>query len=272
MSSTIHPTAVIDPAAKLGEDVTIGPYVVVEPDTVVGDGCILEAHAVVKRFATLGARCHLHPGAVIGDLPQDLSFTGEPSYVVVGDDTTFREFVTIHRGTVPGSTTRIGSHVYMMACSHAAHNTQLGDYVIVANAALLAGYVTVGEHAFIGGGTPIHQHTHIGRYAMVAGGSAFSKDVPPYCITSANPPNHVAGLNLVGLRRSGFTPEQRKQLRAAFNVIYLQGNNLTQAREILEAQAEAGANPYAAEVAEFLANAHRGICPPYHLEKSSEPS
>ncbi|MBQ9344779.1 MAG: acyl-ACP--UDP-N-acetylglucosamine O-acyltransferase [Kiritimatiellae bacterium] len=267
MSTNIHPTAIVDPAAQLGADVTIGPYAIVEADTIIGDGSLLEAHAVVKRFVTLGPRCHLHTSAVIGDLPQDLSFTGEPSYVVVGADTTFREFVTVHRGTVPGTTTSIGSHVFMMACSHAAHNTQLGDYVIVANAALLAGYVTVGEHAFIGGGTPIHQHSRVGRYAMVAGGSAFSKDIPPYCITAAVPPNHIAGLNLVGLRRNGFTPEQRKQIRAAFGILYLEHLNSTDARATLAAQTD---NPYALEFAEFMAGSTRGLCPPLHLETASD--
>lgn len=260
----IHPTAIVEPGAQLGTDVTLGPYAIVSAGAVVGDGCILDAHAVVKSCTTLGPRCHLHSGAVIGDLPQDLSFKGDPSFVVVGSDTTFRECVTVHRGAAPGSTTTIGSHVYMMACSHAAHNTHVGDYVIMANNALLAGHVTVGERAFIGGGTPIHQFTHIGRYAMVAGATGISKDVPPYCITAASHVNRIAGLNLVGLRRNGFTPEQRKQIRAAFDVIFLQGLNLTQARERLQAIAAEASNPYAAEFAEFLANAKRGICPPFH--------
>ncbi len=264
MSTTIHPTAVIHPNAVIGENVTIGPYAVVEDLVTIGDGSIIEAHSIVKSYVTLGPRCHLHSGVIIGDLAQDLSFTGEPTFVNVGSDTTFREFVTVHRGTTPGSTTTIGSHVYMMACSHAAHNTSVGDHVIIANAALLAGYVSVGEHAFIGGGTPIHQHTRIGRFAMVAGASGISKDVPPYCITSVYPFNHIAGLNLVGLRRGGFTPEQRKQIRAAFNTLYLSHLNSTDARAALAADT---ANPYSLEFAQYIADSHRGLCPPLHASE-----
>ena len=257
MSTQISPLACIEKGAQLGENVTIAPFVHVAATAVVGDGCILDSHAVVKDYTTLGPRCHLHSHCVIGDLPQDLSFTGEPSYVAVGSDCTFRECVTVHRGAAPGSTTTIGSHVYMMACSHAAHNTVVGDHVIMANCSLLAGHVHVGDHVFVGGSTPVHQFCHIGRYAMIGGASGVGKDVPPFCITASQRPSEVAGLNVVGLRRGGFTPDQRKQIKECFDWIYRAGLNLTQAREKLLALP---GNPYAPEFAAFLAEAKRGIC------------
>ncbi len=255
----IHPTAIIEPGAQLGADVQIGPGAYVAATARLGDGCILAPHAAVLDHTTLGARCKVHSHAVIGDLPQDLSFKNEPSYVVTGDDCTFREGVTIHRGTKPGTTTRIGSHVFMMANTHAAHNCEVGDRVIMANGALLGGYVTVGERAFIGGGTGVHQFCHIGRLAMVAACCFISKDLPPFCITASCENSLVAGLNIVGLRRAGFTAEQRAQIKQAFNTVYRSGLNATQAKERLLAGT---GNPFAAEFAEFLDHAKRGICRP----------
>lgn len=255
----IHPTAIVESGAQLGAGVQIGPYAYVAATARLGDGCILAPHAVVLGYTTLGARCKVHSGAVIGDLPQDLSFKDEPSYVVTGDDCTFREGVTIHRGTKPGTTTRIGSHVFMMANTHAAHNTEVGDRVIMANGALLGGYVTVGERCFLGGNAAVHQFCHIGRLAMVGALSFISKDLPPFCITLSSENSQVGGLNIVGLRRAGLTTAQRAQIKAAFNLVYRSGLNTTQAAERLRAET---ANPFAAEFAAFLAGAKRGICRP----------
>ena len=253
----IHPTAIVEPGAQLGADVQIGPFAYVAATVRLGDGCVLAPHAVVLGHTTLGARCKIHAGAVIGDLPQDLSFKNEPSYVVVGDDCTFRESVTIHRGTKPGTTTRIGHHVFMMANSHAAHNCEVGDHVVMANGALLAGYVAVGERAFIGGGTGIHQFCHIGRFAMVAACCFISKDLPPFCTSASAQNSVVAGLNVVGLRRNGFDVAQRAQIKQVFGILYRSGLNLTQAKERLRTES---ANPFAAEYADFLDHAKRGIC------------
>ena len=264
----IHPTAIVEPGAQLGAGVQIGPFAYVAAAARLGDGCVLAPHAVVLGYTTLGARCQVHSGAVIGDLPQDLSFKDEPSYVVVGDDCTFREGVTVHRGTKPGTTTRIGNRVFMMANSHAAHNCEVGDHVVMANGVLLAGYVVVGERAFIGGGTGVHQFCHIGRLAMVAACCMISKDLPPFCTSVSVHNSVVAGLNVVGLRRAGFTAEQRAQIKQAFNLIYRSGLNVAQARERL--RAESG-NPFAAEFAEFLAHAKRGICRPSFDASDEEP-
>ena len=255
----IHPTAIVESGAQLGTAVQIGPFAYVAATARLGDGCVLAPHAVVLGHTTLGARCKVHSGAVIGDLPQDLSFKDEPSFVVAGDDCVFREGVTIHRGTKPGTATRIGNRVFMMANSHVAHNCEVGDHVVMANGVLLAGYVVVGERAFIGGGTGIHQFCHVGRLAMVAACCMISKDLPPFCTSASVRNSVVAGLNVVGLRRAGFDAGQRAQIKQAFNLLYRSGLNTTQARERLSAETD---NPFAAEFAGFLSHAKRGLCRP----------
>lgn len=255
----IHPTAIVEPGAQLGADVQIGPCAYVAATARLGDGCVLAPHAVVLGHTTLGARCKVHSGAVVGDLPQDLSFKDEPSFVVAGDDCTFREGATVHRGTKPGTTTRLGHHVYMMSCSHVAHNCEVGDHVVMANCVLLGGYVAVGERCFLGGGAAVHQFCHVGRLAMVAAASIITKDLPPFCTSLSAENSQVGGLNVVGLRRAGFTARQRAQIKQAFGTVYRSGLNVTQARERLLAETD---NPFAAEFAEFLSRAKRGICRP----------
>ena len=255
----IHPTAIVSPGAQLGTDVEIGPFAFIAPTACIGDGCVLGPHAVVLEHTTLGARCKVHSGAVLGDLPQDLSFKDEPSFVVIGEDCVFREGVTVHRGTKPGTTTHIGHHVFMMANSHAAHNTEVGNHVIMANGTLLAGYVVVGERSFLGGSCAVHQFCHIGRLSMVGGGHILTKDLPPFCITPSSGCSLVTGLNVIGLRRAGYTAEQRAQIKLAFTTIYRSGLNTTQARERLLTETN---NPFAAEFAEFLSHAKRGLCRP----------
>jgi len=255
----IHPAAIIEPGAQLGVDVQIGPFATVAATARLGDGCILGSHAVVMDHTTLGARCKVHSHAVIGDLPQDLSFQNVLSFVVAGDDCVFREGVTIHRGTKPDTSTRIGNHVYMMANAHAAHNVEIGDHAIIANSVLLAGYVTVGERCFFGGMAGVHQFCHVGRHAMIGGAHILTKDLPPYCLTPNCGNSQVIGLNSIGLRRAGFTPEQRKQIQHAFNLVYRSGLNTTQAKERLRAEAT---NPFATEFADFLDQSTRGICRP----------
>ena len=255
----IHPTAIVESGAQLGTDVQIGPFAYVASTARLGDGCILGPHAVVLRHTTLGARCRVHSGAVLGDLPQDLSFKDEPSFVVTGDDCVFREGATVHRGTKPGSTTRIGHHVYMMSNSHAAHNCEIADHVIMANCVLLGGYVSVGERCFLGGAAAVHQFCHIGRLAMVAAASIITKDLPPFCMSLSSRNSEVGGLNTVGLRRTGFTAPQRAQIKRAFHTVYRSGLNTSQAKAQLLSESD---NPFAAEFAEFLALAKRGLCRP----------
>ena len=255
----IHPTAILEPGAQLGVDVQIGPFAHVASTARLGDGCVLAPHAMVREHTTLGARCKLFPFAVLGDAPQDLSFNGEPSFVVTGDDCIFREGVTVHRGTKPGTTTRIGNRVFMMANTHAAHNCEVADHVIMANGVLLGGYVSVGERAFLGGGSAVHQFCRVGRLAMVGALSFISKDLPPFCVSVPSQNSLVYGLNTVGLRRAGLDAAQRAQIKQAFQTLYRSGFNTSQARERLHADAS---NPFAAEFAAFIAGAKRGLCRP----------
>ena len=253
----IHPSAIIETGAQLGTEVQVGPFAYIGATAHIGDGCVLGPHAVVMDHTTLGARCTVHSGAVIGDLPQDLSFTGDLSYVVIGDDCTFREGVTVHRGAKADTATRIGNHVYMMFNSHAAHNVVIGDHCILASAALLAGYVTMGEGCFCGGLAGVHQFCRVGRYAIVGGAQTLTKDLPPFCMAATNGLNDVAGLNTIGLRRAGFKPDQRKQIQHAFNLVYRSGLNTSQAVERLKEESD---NPFAAEFVEFIQHSKRGIC------------
>lgn len=254
----IHPTAVIDPAARLGAGVRVGPYVVIEGPAEVGDGCVLEAHASLVGRVRLGNGNRVGHGAVLGGWPQDLSFDpATDSGVEIGAGNTFREHVTVHRGTTPDSVTRVGDNCFLMAGSHVGHNARVGDGVILANGVLLGGYVEVGPRAFLGGGSVFHQHIRVGRGVMTQGLSKFSKDVPPWGIGTAL--NRVVGLNVVGLRRAGVSPAERAELRRAFTLLFAGGLNVTQA--LARAAEQAWTGETAREFWAFAAGARRrGLC------------
>lgn len=253
----VHPTAVVSNKAEIEADVEIGPYAVVGENCRIGSGCVIGPHVVVHPYTTIGPRTRIHAGAVIGDWPQDVAFAGAPSETVIGARCIIREGVTIHRGTKEGSRTTVGDNCFLMANSHLAHNVILGNDVIIANGALLAGYVEVGDRAFISGNVVIHQFCRIGRLAMLSGLSGISKDVPPFCITAGVSRNRVGGLNIVGLRRAGFTPEERKQVKAAFDTLYRSGLNVSQAVERLKNQFPDGP---ASEFWRFAEQSKRGLC------------
>lgn len=263
---SIHLTAVVDPGAVIGANVSIGPFAFIDRDTQIGDGCVIGPHSVILRFTTLGRNCRVHACAVLGDLPQDLAFKNEPSYVKIGANCIFREGVTIHRGTKPGTSTVVGDNCFLMANSHLAHNVQLGNGVIVANGALLAGYVEVGERAFISGNAVIHQFVRIGRLAMLSGCSGIGKDVPPFCTTVGICRNRIAGLNVVGLRRAGIGPEERRAIRAAIKVLYRSGLNVSQALERIKKEFT---QPVVQEICAFIEASKRGICT-MHQEAEEE--
>lgn len=265
----IHPTAVVDPGAELGKNVKIGAFAYVEAGVKLGDGCVLGPHVVILRHTTLGPGCQVHAGAVLGDLPQDLAFKQEESYVQIGANCVIRENVTIHRGTKLGSATTVGDHCLLMAQSHLAHNVKLGNHVIVANGALLAGYVEVGDRAFISGNCLVHQFTRVGRLAMMSGASAVQKDVLPFCITRSVSPNTIMGLNVVGLRRAGFTASDRRLLKQALMVIYNSGLNISQAVEKLEQESN---SELIQELCEFIRGSKRGICKFIKRSSPSEPA
>lgn len=253
----IHATALVEEGACLGDGVDVGPYAVIEARTEIGDGCRIGAHATIKTHTRLGAGCQVHAGAVLGDVPQDRSFGGEETFLRVGDRCVIREGVTLHRGTRPGTATEIGAECFLMAFAHCAHNVVLGPRVVLANGALLGGYAQVGEGAFISGNCLVHQFCKIGRLAMLGGGSGVSKDVPPFCTVKSLTANRLAGLNVVGLRRSGCAPAERQQIRRAFKLLYRSGRTVAEAIAEMRRTLEA---PAALEFCAFVEQSERGVC------------
>lgn len=226
----IHPSAVIHRSAELADDVEIGAHACIEGRAVVGPGCVIHAHAVITGSVRIGRANTIGYGAIIGADPQDTTFKRQtPTEVWIGDHNVIREYCTIHRATFAGSATRIGNHCFLMGGIHVGHDSCIRDHVIIANNALLGGHVEIQERVFVGGGSAFHQHIRVGRLAVIQGNSAFSKDVPPFTIGAER--NCVVGLNVVGLRRAGFTGEQRDEVKGAFKLLYKSGLNTTQALE-----------------------------------------
>ena len=216
----IHPTAIIDPAARVADDVDIGPYSIIGPDVVIGPGCVIAPHVVIKGPTVIGARNRIFQFATIGEDCQDLKYNGEKTRLEIGDDNTFREGVTVHRGTVQDQgLTRIGSHNLFMAYAHVAHDCIIGDHCIMANQATLGGHVTIGAHAILGGLAAVHQFCHIGTHAMCGGGSIITKDIASFVMVNGNPA-HTHGINAEGLRRRGFSAEAISALKDAYKRVF----------------------------------------------------
>jgi UDP-N-acetylglucosamine acyltransferase len=244
----IHSTAIIAPEARLGENITVGAYAVIEGPAEIGDGCTIQAHAILTGRVVLGQENFIGYGAVIGGYPQDLGFKPETkSEVRIGHRNRIREHCTIHRGAQEGGVTTVGDDCFLMAGVHLGHDARVGNRAILANNVLLGGHAQVADHVFLGGGSVFHQHVRVGRLAMTQGNSAFSADLPPYTI-GINV-NIVAGLNVVGLRRAGFTSEQRREVKRAFALVYQSGLNFRQA---LSAAAEQEWGPEAQAFFEFI--------------------
>lgn len=222
MSARIHPAAWVESGAQLGVDVEVGPGAVIGPHVRIGDGTRIGSCALVTGWTTLGAGCRLHHGAVVGSPPQDLKYQGGESYLVVGDRTEIREYVTANLATEPGATTHIGSECLLMAYSHVAHNCHIGDRVVLANAVQLAGYVAIEDWAIVGGGTVVHQFVRIGCHAMIGGGSRIPQDVAPYIKLAGSPPR-LAGINSVGLERRGAPREVIDALSGAYRLMFRDG-------------------------------------------------
>lgn len=255
----IHPTALIGAGAKIGAGVEIGPYTIVGDDVSIGDNCVIGAHAVIEGSVRMGRENRIGHGAHIGGEPQDLSFSSEiQSGVEIGERNQIREYCTIHRGTKEGSATTIGDDNFLMVGAHLGHNTAVGSKVIIANNVLLAGHVQIADQAFIGGGTTFHQFMRVGRLAMVQGSSAFGKDLPPFTLAARR--NAIFGLNLIGMRRAGFTGPQIDEVKRAFKLLYLQKMNTRQAMAKAD-ELEWGelGREFFAFVREALAQ--RGVCP-----------
>src|SRR5881275_2912817 len=223
----VHPTAIVDACAQIGADVEIGPFSIIGPDATIGEKTIVQSHVVIEGEVEIGTGNFIGYGAIIGAPPQDVSFSPErKTKVEIGNDNIIREYCTIHRGSSEGSVTKIGDKNFLMAGAHFGHNCEIGNNVVIANNCLLAGYVRVDDGAFLGGGSTFHQFMRIGRLVMVQGSSAFGKDLPPFVIAAER--NHVFGLNVVGLRRAGFSTVERDEIKSAFKLVYLTGLNISQ--------------------------------------------
>jgi UDP-N-acetylglucosamine acyltransferase len=221
----IHATAVVDKTAQIDPTCEIGPCAIIGPEAVIGPRTRVGAHAVVEH-ATLGADNILHPGCYVGTPPQDLKYAGEKTRLVMGDKNVVRECVTMNRGTAQGGgTTRVGSGCLFMACSHVAHDCQVGDGVIIVNAVLLAGHIHIGAGAVLGGACAIHQYVRIGRFAMISGGSMVGKDILPFS-TAQGDRAVLRGLNVLGMRRGGFSREAMSAVKDAYKSLFLQGGGL----------------------------------------------
>lgn len=226
--SNIHPQAVVEPGAKIGNNVTVEPFAVVKGTVTLCDDVVIKSHAYIDGNTTIGEGTIIWPNASIGTKTQDLKFRGEKTYVVIGKHCEIREFVTINSSCNENSTVRIGDHCLIMAYCHVAHNCEVGNYVVMANSAMLAGHVVVEDYAIIGGMTPVHQFSRIGCYSMVGGFSRIPRDVPPYTIGGGFP-YKFGGINIVGLKRHKFSLEVRSALSKAFKITYRSGLHLGEA-------------------------------------------
>jgi UDP-N-acetylglucosamine acyltransferase len=251
----IHPTAIIDLKAKLDATVQVGPYAVIEEGVELGPDCVVGPHVYLTGLTSIGTGNRFFAGCVIGEAPQDLKYQGAPTRLRIGDRNVFREHVTVHRSNKPAEATVIGSHNFLMAHSHVAHNCTVADHVILANGALLGGHARVDARAFISGNCLVHQFVRVGTLALMQGGSAISKDLPPYTVAWRS--NDLCGLNTVGLRRAGMSAADRLELKQLYRMLFREGMNLQTA--LAKARRRFTSVP-AKVMLEFLAGSKRGVC------------
>lgn len=252
----IHPTAIIDPKAEIDAGVEIGPFCVIDGNVRVAGGCRLYQGVYLAGWTTVEENCVLHPGVIVGHEPQDTHFKGERSFCRIGRGTILREYVTVHRGTIPESETVIGEECFLLGGSHVAHNCALGNRVTLINDVLLAGHVEIGNDATLGGKAAVHQFARIGELAMVAGNARVVMDVPPFALTDTA--GKVAGLNRVGMKRSGMSREDLHAIRQAYRTIYATGQSQTDAAALI-AETNDGSSAVARLVAFLRAESRRGL-------------
>lgn len=264
-SAQIAPTARIHPDSVIGPGCQIGEFCIVEQDVVIGAGCILEPYVMVKRWTTMGERNRFGAGTVLGTDPLDKNFTGERSYLVIGSGNNLREHWTVSRGTAPESVTTIGDDNYMMTGGHVAHNCTVGSRTVIASCTLVAGYAEVEDQAFISGGVVVHQFSKIGRLAMIGGNVRVNKDVPPFFLYAAFNVAPV-GINIVGLRRAGFTAAHVREIKLAYRLLYRSGLKLEEALERIEAECP---GEHARHLVGFVRRSKRGICRPESTDDSA---
>jgi UDP-N-acetylglucosamine acyltransferase len=255
-----QPLAYVHPGAKIATNVVIEPFSTIHNNVKVGEGTWIGSNVTIMEGARIGKNCKIFPGAVISAVPQDLKFDDEDSEVIIGDNTTIREFVTINRGTKAYGRTEIGNNCLVMATAHVAHDCIIKDHVIIVNGVTLAGHVEIGEFAIIGGLTGVHQFIHIGKHAMISGGSLVRKDVPPY-VKAAKEPLSYIGINSIGLRRRGFDSKKINEIQNIYRILFQRNNNTTQAMRILEAELDA--TNERDEVITFIRESQRGIMKGY---------
>ncbi|HTY37042.1 MAG TPA: acyl-ACP--UDP-N-acetylglucosamine O-acyltransferase [Bacteroidota bacterium] len=260
MATHIDAHAVVSPKAAIGDGVQVGPYAVVEDDVVIGNGTTIGAHAVIHSGSRIGRECRIHSLASIGDLPQDLKFKGEPTTLELGDNCVVREFVTLNRATAETGRTIIGNNCLFMAYSHVGHDCVVGDNAILANCCALGGHVHLGNWVILGGLTPVHQFCHVGDHAMIGGGFRVVKDVPPYILAGSDP-LIFERLNIIGLRRRGFSEKTVDLLDKTYRLIYRSSLNVSQA--VARVREEIEMIPEVEAVLSFIASSKRGIISGY---------
>ncbi|MFP9117997.1 acyl-ACP--UDP-N-acetylglucosamine O-acyltransferase [Flavobacterium sp. RNTU_13] len=255
-----QPLAYVHPGAKIAKNVVIEPFTTIHNNVVIGEGTWIGSNVTIMEGARIGKNCNIFPGAVISAPPQDLKYQGEDTTAEIGDNTTIRECVTINRGTSDRMKTVVGNNCLIMAYSHIAHDCMVGNYCIFSNNTNLAGHITVGDYVVLAGLTAVHQFCTIGNHAFVTGGSLVRKDVPPY-VKAAREPLSYVGINSVGLRRRGFTPEKITEIQNIYRFLYQKNYNTTQAIEMIEAEMEA--TPERDEIIMAVRNSSRGIMKGY---------
>src|SRR5213082_2458994 len=252
----IHPTAIIDPGAQIGEDTIVGSYCVIGADVGTGPNCWLQHHVTLCGPMKAGANNNFYAYCSIGQQTQDLKYRGEPTYLEIGDENTFREFVTVNRSTTSEGKTRIGNSGNFLAYSHIGHDCTVGNHVVFSNNGTLAVHVQVGDHAVMGGLTAVHQFCRIGRFAITGGCSKIVQDVPPFMIADGNPAE-IRGVNLIGLERKNFPPKSVKAIKEAFRLLYRSKLNTRQAIEAVRNQIEP--RQEITQLIEFVEKSARGI-------------
>jgi UDP-N-acetylglucosamine acyltransferase len=264
MTATIHPMSVVEPGAKLGEGVRVGPFCTVGAQVTLADGVELVSHVAVAGITEIGARTRIYPFASIGHPPQDVKYRGEPSTLTIGSDCLIREGVTMNPGTAGGGMkTTIGNRCFFLANSHVGHDSQIGDEVIFSNNVMCAGHVKVGNFVIVAGGTGLHQFIRVGDHAFIGGGAGVMNDVIPFGTVRDNPA-HLSGLNLIGLRRRGFSREQIHELRRAYRLLFADEGTL--AERVEDVAGEFAAHPLIHEILDFIrAGGERAICVPHDV-------
>ena len=254
----IHPSAVVSPDAKIGNNVSIGPFCVVGPKVTLGDDCVLHSHVTLEGPATFGKGNEFFPFACIGGKTQDLKYAGEPTSLEVGDHNVFRENSTVHRGTFEELPTRIGSNNLLLCYSHVAHDCQLGDHIILSNSVGLAGHITVEDYAIVSGFAAVHQFCRIGQHCIIGGCSKVVQDVPPFMIIDGNPAS-TRGVNAIGLQRRGFSAEDMRALKNAYKKLFLKKDgSMPQGLSSLKATHD-GDHANVRQLIEFIENSERGV-------------